>query len=266
MRLLSVLAICLGALAPAEAATLASYSSLATGDPRLPILRAFESTNATTTELGGAAYANRAAAAGQGRTLASDSYGELSSGRIGMSGSAVVDGDNDATTSSYLRLDATFTTDRAARLDYEIAYSGAWDRVERANGATRVDINLASGSDAGYHFGDARILTGLPNQSFSDRLRLSHRVLPGVTYSFQLLIDASMNGGIGYQSGAFLLETLVGLGASNGARITFDDPRLFADAPAPAPVPLPATAVLLGSALLGLGLVRRRRGTAARAA
>lgn len=257
MRFLSALAICLGAAAPAGAATLASYSSFSTSDPGLPRLIGFESTNARTEDLAGARYANAAAGSGEGRALASDSDGDLARGAIAMSGGATgMRGDSYAVTSSYFRLDATFTTDRLARLTYDVAYAGSWDRVEAANGAMNLDISLYSGDGDDSWFGDASILTGLPRDAFDDRLRLSHLVRPGVTYSFQLLIDASMNGGLGYQSGAFALQTLVGLGATNGARITFDDPRLFADAPQP--VPLPATAALLASALLGFGILRRR--------
>jgi hypothetical protein len=234
MRFLSVVAICLGALSPAEAATLSSFSSFSTSDPTLPRLTGYASTNGATRDLPRGTYANAAAAAGQGRTLASGSRGDLITGAISMSGSAVVDGDTYAPTSSFFRLDATFTTDRLARLTYAIGYSGAWDRVERKTGLTGVG-------------------------AFDDRLVLSHVVRPGVTYDFQLLIDATMNGGIGYRSGAFAVDALVGLGATNGARITFDDPRLFSEAPAPAPVPLPASGALLVAAAAALGGVRRLR-------
>ncbi|MBP7240482.1 hypothetical protein [Amaricoccus sp.] len=258
MRFLSVVALCLGALsAAAEAATLASFSSLSTSDPNLPRLTGFDSANGDTRLFADGRYANAAAASGAGRTLASDSSGDLARGVIGMSGSASgMGGDTYAPTASYFRLDATFTTDRLARLTYSIAYSGAWSRRERNNGAMSVDINLASGADD-WQFGDAHILTGLPEDAFDDRLRVSHMVRPGVTYNFQLLIDAAMTGGIGYESGAFALNALVGLGATNGARITFDDERLFSDAVAPVPLPLPAA--LLGAGMLGLGAVGRRR-------
>ncbi|MBP7000822.1 hypothetical protein [Amaricoccus sp.] len=259
MRFLSVVSLCLCALSPAEAATLASFSSLSTSDPGLPRLTGYASTNGATTGLPGGVYDNAAAASGEGRTMASDSWGDLARGAVRMSGSATgMNGDTYAQTSSYFRLDATFTTDRLARISYDIGYSGGWSRSERQNGDMSVDISLYSGSANRSWFGDARILTGLPEDDFDDRLRLSHVVRPGVTYSFQLLIDAAMNGGIGYESGAFALQTLIGLGASDGARITFDDPRLFADA-RPAPVPLPAPAALLGAAMLGLVAVGRRR-------
>lgn len=263
MRFLPVLAICIGAFAPAEAATLASFSSFSTSDPGLPRLTGFQSANARTEDLPGPRYANGVAGSGDGRALASESAGDLARGAIAMSGSASgMRGDSRAVTSSYFRLDAAFTTDRLARLTYDVGYAGSWSRDERANGAMSLDISLYSGDGRDSWFGDAGILTGLPRDAFDDRLRLSHVVRPGVTYNFQLLIDASMNGGIGYESGAFALRTLVGLGATNGARITFDDPRLFADAPQP--VPLPATAALLASALLGFGLLRRRPRDAAR--
>lgn len=259
MRFLSVLVLCLGALSPAEAATLASFSSLSTSDPGRPRLTGYASTNGATGTLPGGLYGNATAAAGEGRTMASESRGDLVRGAVTMSGStAGMNGDAYAPTASYFRLDATFTTDRAARLTYDIGYSGGWSRTERQNGAMSVDISLYSGSADRSWFGDARILTGLPEDDFDDRLRLSHAVRPGITYSFQLLIDAAMNGGIGYESGAYALQTLIGLGASDGARITFDDPQLFAGA-GPAPVPLPAPAALLGTAMLGLAAVGRRR-------